>query len=195
MIQHKVDDFSLTEMEVKRRFERATHLGAIAHAIGLRPRRLYRRTARTVEQTKLNAGAIDDAAHDPAERIDFAHEMSLRDSANRGIARHLADEVQVQSDQAGLGAETRRGRRRLAARVASPNHDYIENLVERHNYFPIQNVANISDRISSVVVSPVICPRNFNALCSGTSTSSSVCRSRNAARAKSSSCFERHSRS
>src|SRR6185369_11068532 len=195
LIEHKIDDFSLPQMEIRGRFKRAPHLGAIAHAIRLGSWRLNRRAARSIEQSKLNASTIDDAAHDAAERVDLAHEMSLRNSTNRGIARHLTDEIEIQRNQACFSAESRRGRRRLAARMASANHDYIECLIKRHFYFPMQNVANISDSISSVVVSPVICPRNFNALCSGTSTNSSLCRSRNATRAASSSRCVLHNRS
>ena len=182
-------------MKIRGGFKRAPHLGAIAHAIGLRSRRLNRRTTRSIEQPKLNAGAINDAAHDAAERVNLAHEMAFRNSANRRIARHLTDQIEIQRNQTGFRAESRRGRRRLAARVAGADHNYIKYFIKRHDYFPIQNVANISDSISSVVVSPVICPRNFNALCSGTSTSSSLCRSRNAARATSSSRCVLHNRS
>src|SRR5262249_58305114 len=121
--------------------------------------------------------------------------------ANRRVARHLPDKIEINRDQPRLSAKPRRSRRRLAASMARPNHDHIESLVKRHRllldpaYFPIQNVANISDRISSVVVSPVIWPRYFNALCSGTSTNSSLCRSRKAAWANSTSSLVPHNKS
>src|SRR5829696_8292421 len=70
VIDHKVDDFSLPKMQIGRGFERTSHLGAVSHAIRLRPRRLDCRTARTIEQSKLNSRAIDDATHNSAERID-----------------------------------------------------------------------------------------------------------------------------
>jgi hypothetical protein len=156
LIEHKIDDFSLPQMEIRGRFKRAPHLGAIAHAIRLCPWGLNRRPPRAVEQTKLDSSAVDDATHDAAERVNLADEMTFRDPANRRIARHLADEVEVQSDQPGFRAESRRGRRRLTTRMAGADHDYIECFVKRHDYLPIQNVENISDSISSVVVSPVI---------------------------------------
>ena len=49
LIEHKVDDFSLPQMKIGRRLERASHLAPIAHAIRLRARRLHCRTTRTIE--------------------------------------------------------------------------------------------------------------------------------------------------
>jgi hypothetical protein len=98
----------------------------------LRSWRLDRRSARTIKQSELNSGAIYDAPHNPAERIDLPHQVSFRDSPDSGIAGHLPDQIEVQSDQSGFGAEACGGRRRFTARVAGANHDYIEYLVKRH---------------------------------------------------------------
>src|SRR5688572_21596842 len=196
--EHKIDDFALTQMQIWSGFQRPAHLGAIAHAIRLRPRRLHGRSARTIKEPKLNASAVDDAAHDSAQRINLSHQVPLGDPSDRWIARHLPDEIEVQRDQPGLSTQPSSRGRGLAAGVSGADHNHVENFIERHrfpSYLPIQNVAKISDRISSVVVSPVICPKYLNALCSGTSTSSSLCRSRKAAWANSSSCFVRHNRS
>ena len=54
----------------------------------------------------------------------------FRDSADRRIARHLSDEIEVQRDQPGFRTESSRGRGGLAARMAGADHDYIEYLVE-----------------------------------------------------------------
>src|ERR1044072_969288 len=75
MVDHKVDDFPLPQMKIGSGFECASDLGAISHAIRLSSGRLHRRSTRTIEQSKLNSGTIDDAAHDPAERIDLSHEV------------------------------------------------------------------------------------------------------------------------
>jgi len=40
---------------------------------------------------KLDAGAVDGAAHDSVECIDLAHQMTLGEPADRRVARHLAD--------------------------------------------------------------------------------------------------------
>src|SRR5215213_2921608 len=174
-------------MKIRRGLKRTSHLGSISHAICLGTRRLDGRSTRTVQQPELNAGAIDHAAHNPAQGIDLSHKMPLGDSANRWIARHLTDEIEIQRDQSSFSTKPRRRRSSFAARMPGSDHDYAEDFIKRHDYFPIQKVANISERISSVVVSPVIWPTYLNALCNGARTSSSLCCSRKAARATSSS--------
>ena len=82
----QIGNESLPQAQVRSRFERASHLDAIERAIGLCPRRLHRGTARAVQQSELNAGAIDDAAHDSAERINLSDKMTLPNSANRRVA-------------------------------------------------------------------------------------------------------------
>ena len=39
------------------------------------------------------------AAHDPAERIHLAHDRALGDPADRGIAGHLADGLEILGQQ------------------------------------------------------------------------------------------------
>ena len=67
------------------------HPGAVAPLVGLRARRPDRRTAAAVEQLELDAGRVDRAAHQAAERVDLADEMAFRRSADRRIARHVRD--------------------------------------------------------------------------------------------------------
>jgi hypothetical protein len=82
--------------------------------------------------------------------------MAFGDSPDGRIARHLADQIQVQSNESGLYAQTRGGRSRFTSRVPRADNDYIKGFVETHGYFPIQNVAKICDKTSFGVVSPVI---------------------------------------
>jgi hypothetical protein len=44
----------------------------------------------------LNANCVRDLAHYSAEGVDFADEVSFGDTANRRIARHLRDQIDVQ---------------------------------------------------------------------------------------------------
>jgi hypothetical protein len=136
MVEYKVDNLSLPEVEIGSGFKRAPHLASIPHAISLSSRRLHRGTTGTIEQPELNSCAIYNPAHNAAERVDFSHEVSLRDSTNGGIAGHLADEIQIQRNEAGFRAQSSRGRSGLTARMAGANHYYIEDLVKRHGLFP-----------------------------------------------------------
>src|SRR5205085_8627266 len=59
----------------------AAHLGAVEVAVGLGARRLHCRPAAAVEQAELDAGGVDDFAHDAAERVHFAHQVAFGDAA------------------------------------------------------------------------------------------------------------------
>ena len=95
-----------------------SHPLAVRPLVRLRARRPHRRTPAAIEQLELNAGRVDRAAHQPAERIDLANQMTLRGAADRRIARHVRDGVRRQRAEADVRAEARGGVRRLAARVA-----------------------------------------------------------------------------
>jgi hypothetical protein len=55
----------------------------------------------------LNAGSIDNSAHYSSERINLSHQVAFGDSTDRWIARHLANEIEVQGHQCCLRAQTR----------------------------------------------------------------------------------------
>ena len=99
---------------------------AVDLLVRLRARRPDRRPAAAIEQLELNAGRVDRAAHQAAERVDLANEMTLRRAADRGIARHVRDGVRRQRAQPDVRAEPRRGIRRFAARVTGADHDDVE---------------------------------------------------------------------
>jgi hypothetical protein len=56
--------------------------------------------------------------------------MALRDPADRRIARHLTNKVEVERDEGRFGAKARGSRRRFTTGVARTNHDHIKTLVE-----------------------------------------------------------------
>jgi hypothetical protein len=80
----------------------------------------------------LNAGAIDDPSHDSAERVDLSHNVSFPNSADRGIAGHLPDQVKIQSQQSSVRAKPRRRGRSLTAGMSAADYDDIEYFVENH---------------------------------------------------------------
>ena len=99
---------------------------AIELAVGLGARPLHGRTLGAVQHAELDAGLVDDAAHQPVERIDLAHEMPLAEAADGRVARHLADGLELVRDQRRARAHTRRRRRCLAARVPASHNDDVE---------------------------------------------------------------------
>ena len=116
-------------LDVRLGLERRLHPRAVHLLVGLRARRPHRRAAAAIEQLELNAGRVDRAAHQPAERVDLANEMTLCRAANRGIARHVRDGVGRQRAESDVRAEPRGRVRRLASGVAGADHDDVEGCI------------------------------------------------------------------
>ena len=83
-----------------------------------------------VEEAELNAAGVGDFAHDAAEGVDFADEMALCHSTNRGITGHLGDEVEVEGEESGTQAHARGGGCGFAAGVARADDEDVEGLGE-----------------------------------------------------------------
>jgi hypothetical protein len=64
-------------------------------------------------------------AHNAAQRVHLAHQVPLGHAADRRIAAHLRNQVQVHGDQRGLEPHARRGHRRLAPGVPRAHHHHI----------------------------------------------------------------------
>jgi phosphomannomutase len=92
------------------------------------------RPARTVQQTKLDAGAVNDAAHNAAESVYLSDNMAFSDPTDSRIARHLPDKVQIDRNKSRLDAQTRRGRGRLAPGMPRAYYNHIKSLVEHLNF-------------------------------------------------------------
>jgi hypothetical protein len=86
--------------------------------------------ARGVQEAELDADGIGDLAHDAAESIDFANEVSLRNTADGGIAGHLGNEIDVQREKGGLQAHAGGSHRGLTSGVTGADHNYVEVFVE-----------------------------------------------------------------
>ena len=71
--------------------DRLLHRRGVEPPVGLGPRPAHRRSLAAVEHAELDAAAIGDAAHQPIERVDLAHQMALAQAADRRIAGHRAD--------------------------------------------------------------------------------------------------------
>jgi transcriptional antiterminator Rof (Rho-off) len=124
--------FRLLDLQIRLRLQHFAHLEAISLLVALRARRPHSRAARSVQQTELDADRIGDLAHDPAERIDFADQVSLGDAADRRIAGHLRNQVDVERVERGLQSHARRGHCRFAPGMACADHDYVELFSKLH---------------------------------------------------------------
>ena len=99
-----LEDAVRIRAEVLLAFEHLAHLEPVGLLVALRPWRPHRRPSRRVQQAELNADRVRDFAHDPAERVDFAYQVTFGNAAHGRVARHLRDQVNVQREQRGAQA-------------------------------------------------------------------------------------------
>ena len=118
-------NLGLLELEIRLALENLAHLEPVLLLVALRAGRPHGGTARGVEQAELNADGVGDLAHDAAQGIDFAHQVSFGNAADRGIAGHLRDQIHVEREQRGAKPQARRRYRGLAAGVAGADNDYV----------------------------------------------------------------------
>ena len=78
----------------------------------------------------MDRGLVGDPSLDAAERVDLLHEVPLRHPADRRVAAHVADRVDVEREQERALPCLSEGVRRLAACVAAADDDGVE--VEVH---------------------------------------------------------------
>jgi hypothetical protein len=74
----------------------------------------------------LYSRSVDCAAHQSAQRIDFADQMPLRRAANRRIARHVRHGFSTERADADATTQACRGPGRLDAGMAAADYDDIK---------------------------------------------------------------------
>ena len=116
---------ALAQLDARGALHHATHLDLVGALVGLGSRGPHRRPAASVQHLELDAGPVDDPAHRAAERIDLAHQLALGQAADRGIAGHLGDGVEIAGQQHGIAAHPGGRERGFAARVARADDENV----------------------------------------------------------------------
>ena len=128
----ELGDLGLLDLEVGLGFEDLAHLEAVGLLVTLGAGRPDGGAARGVEQAELDADGVGDFGHDAAERVDLAHDVSLGDAADGGVAGHLGDEVGVEGEQGGAQSHARRGHGSFAAGMTGSDDGNIELFGKTH---------------------------------------------------------------
>jgi hypothetical protein len=81
---------------------------------------------RSIEHSELKRRKIGGARHDSAQRVHFPRNGTLGDSADRRIARHLADGLERTGDQPHTCAESCGCDSRFSASVTGAHDDDVE---------------------------------------------------------------------
>ena len=93
----------------------------------------YGRTFADVEHSELDGGFIRYDTHLSAQCIDFAHNLSLGNTSDGGVATHLTNLVHIHRYQTGFGTHVCRGCSSLASGMSSTDNEHV--IIEFHTSF------------------------------------------------------------
>ena len=102
------------------------HGRAIELPIRLEARTLDRGALAAVEHAPVDRGPVGRARHQAVEDVELADQMTFADTADRRIARHLADVLGPEGDKSDARATARRGGGSLASGMAGTNDQDVE---------------------------------------------------------------------
>ena len=122
----------LKQRQISLRLEHAANRTLVELPIGLRARRAHRRTLAQIQGAELDARLIGGEGHRPAQRIDLLDQMALADAADRGIATHLPQRLDVVRQQQSALAHARSRKSGLGACMPTADDDHSEFRTETH---------------------------------------------------------------
>ena len=118
--------FRFDHLQIRRFANRGLHRRRVELAIGLGAGAAYRRAFAAIQNTKLDAATVGDAAHKAVQSVDFPDQMTLAEAANRRIAGHGADGGEAMRHQRRLRAHAGGRGRGLTAGMAAADHNDVE---------------------------------------------------------------------
>ena len=120
------DDLRLMQHEIFLRLQRLLHDLLIAPPVGLHAQRVDGGAFAAVEHPELDARGVRCFAHLAAERVELTDKVPLARAADGGVARHVADTVEIHREAHGAQTEPGRGERGLDARVSGTDDGNIK---------------------------------------------------------------------
>ena len=128
-------DETLKKVKARLLLQDGLHRETIELLVALEPGGLDGRPFGGVQQPEVDGGFVGNPAHLTAQRIDLLDELALGQTADRGVAGHQRNRVQVDVEQQGFAAHPGRRERGLAARMPSPDNDDVIFPIHE-SYFP-----------------------------------------------------------
>mmetsp|Transcript_39038 Transcript_39038/g.83311 ORF Transcript_39038/g.83311 Transcript_39038/m.83311 type:complete len:247 (-) Transcript_39038:158-898(-) len=105
--------------------QQSLHVLLVQIAIHLGPRTPHRGTLPPIQHPKVYPALVGHRAHDPAQRVDLADQVSLPDSPDGGVARQFPEGGRVLRHEQRPRSRAGGGRRRLGPGVSSPHDDHV----------------------------------------------------------------------
>ena len=125
-LDHQVVDGLLEQHQIGLVLQPAPDGGLVEDAIRLRAGGADRRALGAIENAELDAAFIGRRGHRAAQRVDLLHQMALADAADRRVATHLAQRLDVVGQQQRADAHAGRRQCGLGAGMAATDHDHVE---------------------------------------------------------------------
>lgn len=130
----KIIDRLLEEEKVRLGFEPAANRLTVKDSVGLRTGSLHRRALACIESPKLDTRLIGGFGHQAPEGINLSHKVALADSADRRVARHLSERLELMREKERPAPHPGTGRRSLGPGVTAAHDNHIELVCLRHAF-------------------------------------------------------------
>ncbi len=118
-------DARLPHLQIRRSLEHALAARAIRGLVGLRTPRTHGGSLARIQKSKLDSGLVGRQAHLAAERVNLADQVALADTADRRVARHLADMVEVEREHQRARTHPGRSQRGFDTGMAGTDDDNV----------------------------------------------------------------------
>ena len=116
----------MKNFERRRVFEHGLGPELVGFFIALGARGVHAGAFGTIQHTELNGGGVGIKSHESAEGVDFPNHLTFGDAADGGIAGHLADGIEILSEQGDRTAETLGGEGGLDTGVTCSDDGHVE---------------------------------------------------------------------
>ena len=115
----------LPQVEARLLFDDGFHRQAVELLVALEAGGLDGRPLGGVEEPKMDGRLVGDPSHLPAQGVDLLDELALGQTADRRVAGHQGNGIEVDVEQERFAPHPRRREGRLAARMPSPDDNDI----------------------------------------------------------------------
>ena len=99
VLDHEVIHGLLKQAQVRLVFNTLANRLSVQYPVSLSTRRTHCRAFSGVEDAELYSGSINRLCHRPTQSVYFPDDVTLADSADRGITGHLSDRLDVVCNQ------------------------------------------------------------------------------------------------
>ena len=129
LFQHQPNGRFLSERQVFGVFQPVLQIEMVPRLVRLGSRPVHGRPLAAIEHAKLDSGRIDRLPHEAAKGVDLSHDLPLAHAADRRIAAHHADGIEVRRQQRRLRPHPRRRRGRFSSGVPGADDEDVEVVV------------------------------------------------------------------